>query len=303
MAFGSEDLAHIRWTGEATYRVLSYYFSLRWNHPVGDYIHDLLDVFCVPPDPAETRTPPTPGLPSSYSVLDLGAGQQDRYALLYGGAPLIRSADVSDVIHHFMWHVNSEAVRHTGDFLLIHAGAISTPDGAGILLPAGTGSGKTTLVAALLRAGFDYLSDEAGAIDPVSRKLYPYPKALTLKRGSFDLFAELRPASNVARFAENQWHVRPRDIGSGGIGGPCDISIVVSISYREGAATEMTEMSAAAAVHELARSAMNLSFYRARALLLLAEVARRATNYRLVSGDLDGAVAAITKAAEALEDR
>ena len=50
-----------------------------------------------------------------------------------------------------------------GDFLVVHAGAVGY-QGAGILLPAGTGSGKTTLVAGLAANGFQLFSDEFGVV-------------------------------------------------------------------------------------------------------------------------------------------
>jgi hypothetical protein len=61
-----------------------------------------------------------------------------------------------------------------------------------------------------------------------------------------------------------------------------------------GEPTVLAETTRADAVVELCRNAMNLHQYGGRALPLLADVARAARSYRLVWGDLDEAVAAVT---------
>lgn len=290
-----ERLSKVRWTGGATYRVLSYYFSLQWNRTkIGRYLHRVLEDFSVPPDPGERRSPPTPGMPSAYRLVDFGPSTSGRYSLLYPEAPLITSDHVSDILEHLFWHVNSEAIRRTGDFLLVHAGAVVTPSGSGILLPGDSGAGKTTLVAGLLRAGFGYLSDEAGAIDPVTGRLYPYPKALTLKKHPADLFPGL-PLNGQGGLVRGVWHVRADDIRPGATVGPSDVRFIVAPRYQVGASTELIPLGRAEGVAELARSTLNLSTYRSRALPLLARVVRGADCYRLVSGDVDGAVRALAQ--------
>src|SRR3990170_791131 len=81
-----ERLRAMRWVGERTYRVLGYYFGLRWNSPeIAGSVEDALGGFVVPPDRNEERSPPTPGLPRVYSLVDLGPGEQARYRLLLNG--------------------------------------------------------------------------------------------------------------------------------------------------------------------------------------------------------------------------
>ena len=43
----------------------------------------------------------------------------------------------------------------------VHAGALVSPGGSGILVAGGAGAGKSTLTLALLEAGCDYLGDDA----------------------------------------------------------------------------------------------------------------------------------------------
>lgn len=259
--------------GEAAYRVLSYYFSVQWDWEQGlQGFREALAPFEVEPDPSELRNPPTPGMPPKYSLVDLGATDERRFAILYSGSELIRSSDANRVIEHFLWHVNSETARRTGNFLLIHAGAVSE-DGRGVILPGKSGAGKTTLVSALVRDGFGYLSDELGVIDPVFRRLYPYPKALAFKNG-----------------LNGQSHVSPERIRSGAVAEDCEVALIVTLQFQSGADAEVTELSPAQAALELSRNAVNLNQYRSRGIRLLGEIAGKAPGFSLVWGDVNDAV-------------
>ena len=285
--------------GGSTFRVLSYYFELEWDWPVvGAYLHHVLGRFEVPPDPNEARTPPTRGLPPRYRLVDEGPREERRYHLYYGDATQIRSQNASDVLFHLFWHINSETIRRTGDFLLVHAGAVRAPSGLGVVLPGASGAGKTTLVAGLVAAGFDYLSDEAAAIDPVGRKLYPYAKALTVKRELAELFPDVRIPDVRKGWVDGQVHLISEDLRPRSLGSPCEIGLIVAPRYVAGARTEVVPMTPAEAAVELGRNALNLSLYRVRSLPVLVDVVRGARSYRLVSSDLKEAVETVGSLAQ-----
>ena len=92
-----EQLSRVRWTGGATYRVLSYYFSRQWNRAkIGRYLHRVLEDFSVAPDPGE-GVPLRPRVcPPAYRLVDFGPSTSGRYSLLYPEVPLISSDHVSD---------------------------------------------------------------------------------------------------------------------------------------------------------------------------------------------------------------
>jgi hypothetical protein len=286
------SLDRIQWKGEDYFRSLSYYFSVRWNtEAAGAHVLHLLGDFAVPRDPDEENPIWAPGLPPRYSIVKRRSGEH-RYYLLYGDSIMARSDWLHTIMTQLVWHVHTHSVRVTGDFLLIHAGSVSTPSGEGVLLPAPSGNGKTTLTTALVRAGFRYLSDEAGAIDPVTRRLYPFQRPLILKAGAAQVFPDLYRIGNGST-REGMRHLRPELIGGGAKGEPCEIRYVIAHQYRPGAKTEITPMSQAEALMELVNNASNLHRYGGRALPLLAPVARRARRYRLVQGNIDEAVEAI----------
>ncbi|MGH2787283.1 MAG: hypothetical protein ACRDJV_05155 [Actinomycetota bacterium] len=288
----SEEVDEGRWR-EASFRVLSYYFELRWNHEaMGRQAHRVLRRFEVADDYGEALNAPIPGFPRRYSLVHR-EDEKPTYALLLGDKELTASELAGVVLEHLFWHVNTQALRTTGDFFLIHSGAVTTPAGAGLLLPGSPGAGKTTLVTALVQAGFGYLSDEAAAIDPVSRLVYAYPRPLALKSPPDRLFPELRSLSTQPDLAWGTWHLDPDDIRPGCVSGPAEIRFVVLPRYEQGQPTEITPVGAAEIAVELGRNSLGLARYRGRALPLLADVARSAAAHRLVFGRLDEAVAAI----------
>src|SRR6266581_3138481 len=65
--------------------------------------------------------------------------------------------------------------------VFVHAGVVSWR-GRAILVPGRTFTGKTTLVAELIRAGASYYSDEYAAIDEQGR-VHPFPKPLSVRDG------------------------------------------------------------------------------------------------------------------------
>lgn len=285
-------LSDQQWTESRWYRVLSYYFGLRWNsHGVGTVAHGVLGIFAVPPDPGEERAPPTPGLPPLYSLVDTGLTDL-RHRLFYGPSLIAAGNDAGYVLGQLFWHVNTETIRRTGDFFLVHAGSVATPDGDAVLLPAPSGSGKSTLVAGLVRAGFGYLSDEAAAVDPVSGNIYPYPKAISLSAAVVEtLFPGLADVGTIS----HRQHVNPDRLRGGAIAGPSPPRYVIAHQYQPGVSTRLTPISRGSAALELGWNAMNLVVYRKRALPLLSDLVMGAECYRLIHSNLAEAVEAISQ--------
>ncbi len=82
--------------------------------------------------------------------------------------------------------------------LLIHA-AVVERDGRAVVMPGYTGSGKSTLTAALISKGWRLLSDEVAIIDLKDGSLLPYPRAISLKNDAIDLILERYPDLTVSR--------------------------------------------------------------------------------------------------------
>jgi hypothetical protein len=77
-------------------------------------------------------------------------------------------------------HVALNAPAHT----FVHAGAVGH-NGKAIIVPGMSFSGKTTLVAELVRAGATYYSDEFAALDE-NGLVHPYSKPLSIRNGGWE---------------------------------------------------------------------------------------------------------------------
>lgn len=72
------------------------------------------------------------------------------------------------------------AAQHAPRRVFVHAGVVGWK-GRALIFPGRSCSGKSTLIAALLRAGTIYYSDEYAVFDAEGR-VHPYPRALSLRR-------------------------------------------------------------------------------------------------------------------------
>jgi hypothetical protein len=136
---------------------------------------------CLPP-----RWKPRPGaeVDHLYSVVVGGAGprtQVRRFHLLYvGPARLARSLEADEVVETFRADLELRVAEHARRRIFVHAGVVGWR-GQAIVIPGRSFTGKSTLVAALVRAGADYYSDEFAVLDERGR-VHAYPKPVSLRR-------------------------------------------------------------------------------------------------------------------------
>jgi hypothetical protein len=200
-----------------------------------------------------------------------------------------RDASVGALAGSFVHHVNQQAISL--DYAVTcHAGGVER-DEVGFVFPAHMESGKTTLTAGLVRAGFGYLTDEAVAFDARTGLIEPFPKPLSIDAGSHSLFPELRPAAapgdDVA--PADQWQVPPDAIRAGAVGRSCRARFVIFPAYEDGARTALEPMPRAAALLELATNTFSFRDEPRRCLERLGTVIEDAEVFRLTIGDLRAA--------------
>ena len=97
----------------------------------------------------------------------------------------------------FEWGGNWLLAQRLNAYLLLHAGVVARGEHA-LILPAAPGSGKSTLTCALHLAGWRFLSDEFGVIDPDSGDVLPLLKPGALKNRSIEVIGA-RPGAVLGR--------------------------------------------------------------------------------------------------------
>ena len=264
------------------YRALSYTFRVRTQHPeIGRHFDRLL---------ADFRSRRVPGVPT-FQITHRAAASQP-YAVYRGGRIIQRAPSLAPIIDWVLWQATQEAVERTTEYLALHAGAVAR-NGKAILLPAPPDSGKTTLSAALTRAGFSYLSDEVALIEPDTALLHPYARALWMEIPSIDLMGpDVRQAipSDLLALGRGQYQITPNELRPGSVGKPTRVRFVVAPMYRRGSKTTLEPMSRAEALVAMADQSFNFGRFGVKALPLLERVVKGAECYRLAMGDLEAAV-------------
>lgn len=234
------------------------------------------------------------GLPATnvYRFIDVGPSPgKDRYFAFFGEERLASGPVPAFPIGYVLWHINHQAVTTNSQVLLLHA-ACAEQEGRAVILPAPADSGKTTLVAGLVRRGLRYITDEAVALClHGDRRVLPYPKPLTIERGSWDVLADLRPAVEeiVPGYVAGQWHVSPEAIRRGATGDRAIPRFVVVPRYAADGPTTLTPLKRVEALRLLAESTFNLETFGRRGFETLARLVRDCDCYQLSVADLERA--------------
>ncbi|HEX5418280.1 MAG TPA: hypothetical protein VFZ25_21705 [Chloroflexota bacterium] len=180
-------------------------------------------------------------------------------------------------------------------YLLLHAGVVAFED-QGIVLPAASGHGKTTLTAALIASGFQYLSDEVAVLDAQTHHLLPFAKSLYIRSGARDALLSLHP-----RLAEIAPY-RPRDNPPVWYLPPCPewlprsptvARFVICPRYVPGASVTLAPISRSTALQCFLDQSFNVREHGGRGIQDLAAILRDTRCYTLSFGNLDEAVAAV----------
>ena len=198
---------------------------------------------------------------------------------------------LAEAIHRAVWEIHRAVHDQVRDFVLLHAGAVAR-DQQALLMPAETSSGKSTLTLGLLEAGFSYLSDDLGALDPVTQRAYPFPKLIKLIPDALDFFSGLeeRLGDRDLPFRQFERFVRPEDVGAK-VAEPAGVRwVVFPTSEFEGPPT-LEPITKAESIKELAANCLNLYRFGEGGVVLLSRIAKDADAFRLRGGSLRERVA------------
>lgn len=224
-----------------------------------------------------------PGPPAAHRYR-LG-GDDGGVAVSLDGTVLGRFGDDGAALAYLEWHLNRQVIEGTSERVLLHAAGVGR-DGAVVALPAGMDAGKSTLATALIRRGLDYVTDEALCIRPQDLTVEPYPKALTLEPGSFELFPELAAAAGAVdpRFGSVRWRVTPAEVRPGAAVTGGRVVAVVSPRHEPGGDCTLHRLAPVDAFLVLLEQAFPCTFDDDAAVHALVRMAEELPCARLVHG-------------------
>ena len=183
------------------------------------------DLLRVLPFDSELQPVPNPDITFHLTGSD-DAEPEHVFQLRLESELLQSSPRVTDLLQRLESELHFQVALHARSVLFVHAGVVGWA-GRAILVPGRSRSGKTSLVAALARAGAEYFSDEYAVVDAQGR-VHPYAKPLSI-RGADDVAANhelddlgfrigsepLRGGLIVSTFHEPGAQFRPRTAGPG----------------------------------------------------------------------------------------
>ncbi len=152
--------------------------------------------------------------------------------------------ELTPLIHRIML---SHAFESSDCLAAFHAGVVANSHGS-VLLPGLPGSGKSTLVAALVDSGCRYFTDELTLLMP-DHTLSPLPVSLGLKRGAWPLFPAALENQPVNRQPDG---TEVRYLCTTAAQHACPpLQALIFPRYKVAAKTQLTKLSPARAIYEL----------------------------------------------------
>jgi hypothetical protein len=269
------------WVADQYYSILGTPMMVRFefDEPVAG-VAGLLAPFAVP-----DRIPVRPRHRFSL-VTGVHKGEQHAgHVLVYRDCSRIaRASTLRAAVNHMLAAINRAAIESCETFA-VHAGVVAR-SGSGIAIPVDSMGGKSTLTAALVLRGFEYVSDEALCLES-DGSVVPYAKPLGLSPWSMaalgleDLDV---PFPRGAAEASGEVLVPHPLLGSHSAEGRITLDHLVLPEFGHDQAT-LDQLPASEGMATLLAMSFNHYRHGADAFHLSAAVANGATTWRLRYGD------------------
>lgn len=197
--------------------------------------------------PLFAHHPPADGPCLDYHLESVG----DDYRLRQGRRVIFQGATLDWLAVALLNETSLAAYRHRDPLCVLHAAGLGR-DGRCIALPGVAGAGKSTLSAALLHSGLEYLSDDTLPIDGTDGAALALRPPLCIKTGSLPVLAERYPELAGARLYERaDQPVRYLCPQSPATTDSYQVAALVFPSYQPGSAASLEPLAPEAALTQL----------------------------------------------------
>ncbi|HEY6331670.1 MAG TPA: hypothetical protein VI756_20255 [Blastocatellia bacterium] len=196
-------------------------------------------------------------------------GKRGRKVLYVGDTELENSGNLRDVFDRFEADLQLHVAEYAKRRVFVHSGSVGWR-GKAIIIPGRSFSGKSTLVAALVRAGAVFYSDEYAVLDSRGR-VHPFPKPLALRRDG----------------SEEQTRVPVERIGGKAGSRPISVGMIVVSNYKAGANWRPRRLSPGKGALELLSNAVPARSNPVMALNVLRRVVSGAPVFKGQRGSAD----------------
>jgi hypothetical protein len=261
----AERMERLAWRGAACFVSHGVRIGVRSNDPA--LIEQLPPL--LPPGSRQERSPIVEEIFSVWVKQDAGGGER-RVRLYAGTTRLGEWRELSRALPALESALRLRVAEASPERIFVHAGVVAWR-GRAILVPGRSRSGKTTLVAELVKAGAGYLSDEFAPLD-LEGRVHPFAKPLTIRTGGCDLHAR---------------RCRAEDIGGSVCQQALPVALVAFAEHRKDACWRPTTLSHGQGVLEMLAHTVPARRRPEAALETLARTLAGATLLRGVRGEAD----------------
>jgi hypothetical protein len=234
--------------------------------------------------PSEWENIASPVVDRVYSIMISRNGARSngrRLNLLYGDdVRLARSSNLNGLYETLESDLRLFVAELATHRVFVHAGVVGWK-GQGIVIPGRSYSGKSTLVAELVRAGATYYSDEYAVLDSRGR-VHPFSKPLELREeGEF-----------------TQTKITVAELGGQSGTKPLPVRLVLMTQFKRGARWRPRKLTAGRGVLEMLFNTVSARRSPERALATLQRVTAQADVLKGVRGNATEVVGALLKRVE-----
>lgn len=222
---------------------------------------------CLPPHWRVTRSEYVERVYSLFFAPRNRCGLAVSHVLYSDNEELLRTTDPDQVFETLESHLQLYIAERARRRVFLHAGAVGWR-GSAIVIPGRSYSGKTTLVAELIRAGAAYYSDEYAVLDSKGR-VHPYSRPLAVRHGS----TPKQTKHSVEDFG-----------GTAGVK-PIPVGMVIISRYKSGSSWHPVALSPGHGVLEMLANTVPAQSNPAFVLYVLRQVALRAHTFHSMRGE------------------
>ncbi|MBW3548200.1 MAG: hypothetical protein KY452_08735 [Actinobacteria bacterium] len=212
-----------------------------------------------------------------YSLVAARAGTSDHHSLYRDCSVQSRSLTWASLADGLLAALNRHAIDGFAEFA-VHAGVVAAGDRV-LAFPADSGAGKSTMTAACLAAGFDYVSDEALCVEFASSRVLPYPKPVTLSEHSCSLLGIPTPGVHLEG-DHPEAGFRPEELGAATTEGDLELCDIVRLVRHDGP-SRLRPLPASEAVGMLLRMSFNHYKRPRESFQLVTDLARHSRAWEL----------------------
>ncbi len=214
-----------------------------------------------------------------------------QYVLCYDDCETVAGPEARAVIPELEAAINNQVLHTYTEYFQLHAGVMAR-DNRAVVFTGKSGTGKTSLAAALLARNWKYVCDEFALIDPDSLLVYPFPKPLSIKPSGLELIRKLElPICDqdwVSPKVDRRFtYVVPGEVRADCLAAPCAIDVILFATRRDHMPPRLTRLSESEAAMTLYRLGLNTQNLKRAGFDTAVALARRTRCYEVNLGSLE----------------